>query len=365
MYDIAEFDNSCDIVYALYNTLPEMKQERLKDKYNAAIELIKSKSYVPLDVNKLLLCDSTILRCVDRLHLGEIDITDKKEVFKGSVRNTTYNKQKICSTCFLRRRRSLNEDIAYSPEEKLMLYILVSTYLRRIEGKRITMYSNLTYIDLRDVHFIFGNNTPLKSNQSEKYIDIINLLIKDDIEIHVGDNYVDDNKKDYRSDSFTSWFSYIHEIRDYYGNIIGYVYSFGELGERLFSSTNYPTRYVPYKSLSINNRNYKQFEIARYLIYSATDRKKKLTIQSIMSELYDYNSNKSYLDTLYDLSNPYNIKYLKAFLKSIVMVLDNISEQFNFILCYNDEILKTSDINLYANMKDYNKLYLAISHRTN
>ena len=58
MYDIAEFDNKADIVYILNNTLPKLKQAKLKDKYNGAIELVKSKCYTNLDENKLLLCIS-------------------------------------------------------------------------------------------------------------------------------------------------------------------------------------------------------------------------------------------------------------------------------------------------------------------
>lgn len=361
MYDIAELDNSADIVYAINNTLPKLKQEKLKDKYNATIELIKSKSYIPLDKNKILLCDSIILRCVDTLHLGKKYITnDYKMISKSTIRNTTYSRETICSSCTLTRRCLANENAVYSPEEKLMLYIFVSNYLRRIENKKMMLDDNLTYIDLKDIHFMFGNNATLKLNQSEKYINIINTLIKDDIEIFIGNDKHDNGN----ADRFTSWFSYIREIRDYCENIIGYVYSFGDLGRRFFSSTNYPTRYVSYTCLSISNRNYRQFEIARYLIYKATDRKKKLDIKSIMSELYDYNHNKSYLETLYDLSNPYNIKYLKTLLKSIKQVLHNIREQFNFKLCSTDDILSVSNIDLFANMKDYDKLYLTISYRT-
>ena len=361
MYNIAEVDNSADIVYALNNTLPKMKQEKLKDKYNATIELIKSKCYTNLNKDKLLLCDSIILRCVDTLHLGEMNITNNYKVAsKSTVRNTTYRKETICSSCTFTRRCLVNENVVYSPEEKLMLYVFVSTYLRRIENKKMLLEDNLTYIDLNDIHLMFGNKATPKSNQSEKYISIINTLVNDNIEIYIGNDKYDDGN----DDRFTNWFSYIKEVCDYNENIIGYVYSFGNLGRRFFSSTNYPTRYVSYDCLSINNRNYRQFEIARYLIYKATDRTKKLDIKTIMNELHDYNHNTSYLETLYDLSNPYNIKYLKSLLKSIVLVLNNISEMFNFKLCSTDKTVSTSNIDLYANMKDYDKLYLTISYRT-
>lgn len=357
MYDIAEFDNKADIVYILNNTLPKLKQAKLKDKYNGAIELVKSKCYTNLDENKLLLCDSIILRCVDSLHLGEVY---NNKISKSIVRNTTYNKEKICYSCTFTRKCLGSGKIVYSAEEKLMIYVFVSTYLKRIEGKKILLEDNLTYIDLKDIHFMFGNNAMLKSNQSEKYINIINTLVNDDIEIYIGNDKYDNGSVD----RFTNWFSYIKEVYDYYGNIIGYVYSFGDLGRRFFSSTNYPTRYISYSCLSINNRNYRQFEIARYLIYKATDRKKKIDFVTIMKELYDYNNNKLYLEALYELSNPYNIKYLKTLLKSIVLVIDNLSEQFNFKLYFSEKYIDIKNIDLFANMKDYNKLYITISHRT-
>ncbi len=361
MYNIAEIDNSTDIVYAIKNTLPNMKQEKCKDKYDAMIEMIKSKCYTPLDKNKMLLCDSVILRCIDMLHLGDISIFDNyKTISQSIVRNTTYNKETVFTSCKFIRKNLIKENLLYSPEEKLMLYILVSNYLKRIKDKKILLEDNLTYIDLKDIHLMFGNNASLKATQSDKYINIINMFIKDDIEIYIGNDKYDNGN----FDKFTSWFSYIQEICDYHENIIGYVYTFGNLGRRFFSSTNYPTKYVTNYMLSINNRNYRQFELARYLIYNVTDRKKKIEIKTIMNELYDYNHNKTYLNALYDLLNPYNVKYLKAFLKSVELVLNNINEQFNLKLYYDDRFIDTSSINLYATMKDFDKLYLKISCRT-
>ena len=65
-----------------------------------------------------------------------------------------------------------------------------------------------------------------------------------------------------------------------------------------------------------------------------------------------------------ELLSPPNAKYLKTLLKSIVLVIDNLSEQFNFKLYFSEKYIDIKNIDLFANMKDYNKLYITISHRT-
>ncbi len=359
MYGMAEYDNTADISYAINNLLPKFKQEKLQDKYNETIEKIKMKSHISINRNKILLCDSVILRCVDKLHLGETHtFGNHKTISTSEIRKTTYNKEQTITSCRIERQKPIEEIATYSPEEKLMLYILVSTYLKRIKNKHMLLSDNLTYIDLKDIHFLFGNSAEPKSNQKDKYINIINMFIHDNIKIYIGDDKHDNGN----CDTFTKWFSYIKEIYDYYGNIIGYVYTFGKLGSRFFSSTNYPTRYIPYNQLSISNRNYKQFEIARYLIYNITDRRKTIDIKTIMNDLFDYKNGKSYIDELTEQSNPGNIKYLKSFLNSLTSVLNNIKEMFMIKLYYDEE--EVTDTQIYANMKDYNKLYIKISSRT-
>ena len=47
--------------------------------------------------------------------------------------------------------------LVYSPQEKIMLYILVYAYLSRVTGKAIILPDNLSYISLSNINLLFNN----------------------------------------------------------------------------------------------------------------------------------------------------------------------------------------------------------------
>lgn len=356
----AEYDNTCDITYRICNILPKLKCEGKKDEYNNTLDSMMLEMNFPLNTGYILLCDSLILRCVDMLHFGEQHKTEKHMLIShGVTRNTGYRGKRVCASCTLTRKKPLTEKtIVYSSEEKLMLYIFISTYLNRIVSKKIKLSDNLTYISLKDIHAIFGNKN-LKSNKRDYYIDIINKLISDDIEIYIGD---DKHNPDGPS-KYTSWFKYIKEVRDYEDNIIGYVYSFGDLGTNFFDSTNHPNVHIRLENLSVNNRNYKEFEMARYLLCKILDKSKKITIITIMQELYDYQRDCSYLKAYEKLKNPNDRKYLNSFINSLERVVRNLQGYYNLKIYVVDDPINIDDIKIYSSKEYIHKLNIRIASK--
>lgn len=355
-----EYDNTCDITYRLCNTLPKLKSDARRDEYNNTLDSMILEMNVALDLTNILLCDSLILRCVDMLHLGEqYEVEEHIHASHSVVRNTGYKGQRVCASCKLIRKKPLTEKtIVYSAEEKLMLYIFISNFLNRIVSKKIKLSDNLTYISLKDIHAIFGNKN-LKSNKRDYYIDIISKLISDDIEIYIGD---DKHNPDGPS-KYTSWFKYIKEVRDYEDNIIGYVYSFGVLGLNFVASTNHPNARIRLDILSINNRNYKEFEMARYLISKVLDKSKKIGIVIMMQELYDYHKGCSYLEAYGNLKNPNDRKYLNSFINSLERVVRNLQGHYNLKIYVVDDPINIDDIKFYSSKEYIHKLNIRIASK--
>lgn len=162
-------------------------------------------------------------------------------------------------------------------------------YLQRIIDKRMKLDHNLNYISITNIHKLFGNKSNIKQEKKNYYIHIINDLITDKIEINFTSGI------NYQNEKFNKWFEYIYPLKDYDGEIVGYFYSFGKLSSHFANSTNYPTKHININQLSINDRNMKQFEMARYLIYKISKKSKKIDIITIMKELYDYEYRDTYM----------------------------------------------------------------------
>ncbi len=350
-----ELDDSIDINYALMKQLPELKQKGLKEQYDKILDNIVEKSEFILKTDYCLLCDSVLLRCVDSLHKGEVlHLDDVTKLSHQVTRSTIYKKEKRCSSCCIIRSKPNNStsSLVYSPQEKIMLYILVYAYLNRVTGKAFILPDNLSYISFSDINLLF-NNDKLTPSKRDEYIRILDTLAEDDAKIYLG-NDKDDNGN---PRIYNKWFSFFQYARGYDGTVLGRFYSFGELGLSFLHETNYPIKQVAAKALSINSRNYREFEIARYLQYSVSDKAKKIFLFTIMKELYDYSNGTSYLEHYQQLTNPYDRRYMISFVKSLATVIENNKEQFS-LRCYlgDEEIeLFVAESVTYREKKDLAK----------
>ena len=141
------------------------------------------------------------------------------------------------------------------------------------------------------MHSLFGNQTSVKNDKKYYYSNIINKLNDDDIEIRLQDenNILDDK-------IYKRWFKSIYEVKDFDGSIKGYFYSFGDLGNELFPTTNHPTKEITLNCLGIENRYLNKFEITRYLIYKIVDKSKVINLSALLEELYDFKSQSTYME---------------------------------------------------------------------
>lgn len=330
-----EPDNSIDINYALMKQLPELKQKGLKEQYDKILDNIVEKSEFILRTDYCLLCDSVLLRCVDSLHKGEVIYLDEVTTLSHQItRATIYNREKRCSSCNIIRTKLNNStsSLVYSPQEKIILYILVYAYLSRVINKSIILPNNLNYISLSNINLLF-NNDKLTPTKRDEYIRILNTLATDNVKIYLG-NDKDDNGN---PRVYNKWFSFFQYARNYDGTILGCFYSFGDMGLSFLHETNYPTKKVRASVLSINSRNYTKFEIARYLQYSFSDKAKKISLFTIMENLYDYNNGTSYLEYYQQLTNPYDRRYMISFIKSLIAAIENNKEELSLRYYLGDD----------------------------
>lgn len=331
--EIAEFDNTADILYNLYQELPRLKSKGEKEKYNKCLNEI----CLSQGIKSIKFYDNLILRCIDELHSVEKhQIGNYERVDKSWTHNTGDKKQKFCTTCTLIREVPYLESISYSPEEKLMLYILIYNNLSRIDGKKLKLADNFTYISLKDIHKMFGNKE-LKTKQKESYIKIMNKLINDKVEIYIGDGTNTPSGLEH----YIGWFKKIEEVKDYDNNIIGYVYTFGDLGIRFTTATIQLNSAISGAELPINNRNYKEFEILRYLVVKIALKSKKIEIRTMMKELFDYQNGCTYFEKYNSLENPDDSKYYASFMKSLERIIVFLKDYYTLSIYIGAEKVDT------------------------
>lgn len=369
----AEYDNSSDIYYLINNIMPKLKEQGNKFEYNSKLNEIINRFRVNISTRKLYLCDCLILRVIDTLHTVEV----KSEFVKNEnycylsnsiTKDIRYNRVKTSYSCYIKRRKLHidcdKKSLVYSPEEKLMLYIFVSSYLQRLGGKSIQLTDNFTYIDIEDIHQLFGNQIEsagkkvgIKNDKKTYYSNIINKLKYDDIEIRLQDAEHLTNDRIYNN-----WFKSIYELKNYDGSIKGYFFSFGDLGTELFPTTNHPTKCISLNSLNIENRYLNKFEITRYIIYKITDKAKDIRISTMLEELYDFENGALYIDELYRRNNPNNIKYLERFITIVYEAVRNLKTMYEELnMYYNKEVLSKKYIKLYSRMNCYDKISLKVT----
>lgn len=350
-----EYDNTCDVMYLINKALPNATE---KKEYNSIVKSIISKIEHPLNTSRLLVCDSLILRCVDNLHTWVLDDFNKdvkSYLSYQQARKVNSGKTSHICTCTLIRRKSTNErkELIYTLEERLMLYILVSNYLQRVSNKSMILSDNFSYISIKNIHKLFGNESELKATKKNEYINIISRLRSDKIEIRTSN----DDNTDF-DEKFTQWFNYIRELKDYDGKLLGFIYSFDNLGIKFLPTMFYPTKVIPLKALSVDSRNLSKFQLARYIIYKIDDKSKKVKIETMLDELYDYNNGKTYKEELIGRTNPNNIKYLVAFVKLVYDVLANMKKMYDLGLYYGSELLNNKSIMTYLTMEQYKNIYI-------
>mgnify|MGYP003303109829 CR=1 FL=1 len=369
----AEYDNSSDIYYVINNIMPKLKEQGNKLEYNSKLNEIINRCKVNISTTELCLCDCLILRVVDTLHTGKVKsefVENENHYYLSSsiTKDIRYNKVKKRYSCYIKRRK-LHTDydkkyLVYSPEEKLMLYIFVSSYLQRLSGKSIQLTDNFTYIDVEDIHQLFGNQIEsagkkvgIKNEKKAYYSNIINKLKYDDIEIRLQDEEHLTNDRIYNN-----WFKSIYELKNYDGSIKGYFYSFGDLGTELFPTTNHPTKCISLSTLNIENRYLNKFEIARYIIYKIVDKAKDIRISTMLEELYDFENGALYIDELYRRNNPNNVKYLERFISIVYEAVSNLQTMYDGLnMYYNKELLPEKYIEVYSRMNCYDKISLKVT----
>ena len=274
-----------------------------------------------------------------------------------SIIRTVYHKRKDYYTCQIIRRKEKGEDLVYSSEEKIMLFAFVNAYLYRTVNKNVLLGNNYTYIDMKEIHRIFGNKiSSLKADKKEFYSNIVNSLVNDDVEIHIGSNNTNGTEE------IIGWFRRIYAVNDYDGNTKGFLYSFGNLGPWLNLSTSRSKEVSIDKYL--NNRNLRVYDFINYIMYRIQDKSKVIKINEILESLYDYKNHDTFSNILYKKSNPADIKYLSNTSNMILSAIECAEENdYNINLYYNSELIDKSRFKLNMNMKEY--MYLSIKIKKN
>lgn len=337
----AERDNTCDIQYLCKVVLPKLRETKDKDSYNR--ELKKFLYLIDYDINfdRLLFSNNMLLNILEELHKCDLKFNKEENIYfidKSINKNITIKKKKRNYGLYFRRMKknssstSCNKhDLIYSPQEKLMLYILISNYLETKNSKSMYILENYSYINIKDIHKMFGNRSKITKGKQEEYSDIIKSFLNEDISIYISNEESSDITRNYNK-----WLEDVIPLENYDGSLKGFFYRFGILGQELLPITNYPSIVINVKSLCIDPRDLKKFEIARYLMINKKD---PISLFNLMNDLYFYDKQETYFSYLMKLTNPNDSKFLSRFLKTIYTIVKQLYEPYDFQLEFRGQII--------------------------
>lgn len=212
-----------------------------------------------------------------------------------------------------------------------MLYILISNYLETKNSKSMYILENYSYINIKDIHKMFGNRSKITKGKQEEYSDIIKSFLNEDISIYISNEESSDITRNYNK-----WLEDVIPLENYDGSLKGFFYRFGILGQELLPITNYPSIVINVKSLCIDPRDLKKFEIARYLMINKKD---PISLFNLMNDLYFYDKQETYFSYLMKLTNPNDSKFLSRFLKTIYTIVKQLYEPYDFQLEFRGQII--------------------------